>query len=201
MLPASIKQQKQDLRKHMKSLRQTLTESEKHHLSHVLSQNLFNWAKTHIEPTATIAVYLATPNELNIDPFIKKALQQKWRVYAPRYSNNTWELVLINQLPTQKHAPRDLSNCVSQSIRQAPQNSTNCTPQSIQLWLIPGLAFSSRGERLGYGKGIYDNWLAKSKGKKIGIGFSFQVLKTIPTEPWDQPLDAIFTPSQFIEAQ
>ncbi|MCR5278817.1 MAG: 5-formyltetrahydrofolate cyclo-ligase [Lachnospiraceae bacterium] len=49
------------------------------------------------------------------------------------------------------------------------------------LMVVPGIAFDREGNRLGYGKGYYDNFLRnKEKIMKVGICFSMQVLDSVP---------------------
>ena len=63
------------------------------------------------------------------------------------------------------------------------------------LVLVPGLAFSRRGHRLGRGGGFYDRFLT-GRGKnacKLGICFAFQLLDAIPTEEHDAVLDAVIS--------
>lgn len=60
--------------------------------------------------------------------------------------------------------------------------------------IIPLLAADERGSRLGYGGGYYDRYLKdKPSVKRVGIAFDNQILKTLPTEPWDEPLDVLIT--------
>lgn len=58
----------------------------------------------------------------------------------------------------------------------------------IDTLLVPGLAFSSSGFRLGYGRGFYDRFLSKHKIASIGIGFLQQLTETILYDPFDQPV-------------
>lgn len=65
---------------------------------------------------------------------------------------------------------------------------------AIDICLTPGLGFSSSGNRLGYGRGYYDNWFAINQvGHKIGIGYDCQVLEDIPVSETDVPLDMIIS--------
>ena len=63
--------------------------------------------------------------------------------------------------------------------------------------LIPLVGFDNHFNRLGYGGGYYDRYLSKRKTKnkllKIGVGFSFQKVKNIPINNYDQKLDCIIT--------
>ena len=69
--------------------------------------------------------------------------------------------------------------------------------------LIPLVGFDYHFNRLGYGGGYYDRYLLKRKTKnelfKIGVGFSFQKVKNMPIDEYDQKLDCIITEKTIIE--
>lgn len=69
-------------------------------------------------------------------------------------------------------------------------------PMMLDMVLVPLLAFDSTGNRLGYGKGYYDQFLSMVRPNcpKIGLAFEFQkVDSALPAEPHDIPLDYIIT--------
>ena len=69
-------------------------------------------------------------------------------------------------------------------------------------WLVPGLAFTASGVRLGRGAGHYDRLFAKfPQGKRIGIAWEMQLLPEIPQEPWDLPMDYIVTETRTIDCR
>ena len=63
--------------------------------------------------------------------------------------------------------------------------------------LVPLVAFNKYKYRLGYGGGYYDRYIQKIKKIKkiliIGMAFSFQEVKILPTNKYDKKLDFIFT--------
>lgn len=63
----------------------------------------------------------------------------------------------------------------------------------IDTAVIPGVAFSKNGDRLGFGKGYYDRFLAEFRGVKHGVCYDFQVLDTLPAAPHDVKMDTIIT--------
>ena len=63
----------------------------------------------------------------------------------------------------------------------------------MDLLVVPGIAFDKKGYRLGYGKGYYDKFLAKKKVTSIGLGYSFQLLESLPRGKYDKRLDVIAT--------
>lgn len=70
--------------------------------------------------------------------------------------------------------------------------------KKIDLVIIPGVAFDRQKNRMGRGKGYYDRYLSNKTIYKIGIGYDFQLLESIPTDEHDIALDAIITPNYTI---
>jgi 5-formyltetrahydrofolate cyclo-ligase len=68
-------------------------------------------------------------------------------------------------------------------------------PEAIDLFLVPGLAFTARGARLGRGGGYYDRLLPRRgpQSTAVGLCFALQVVEDMPREPHDQHVDAVIT--------
>ena len=71
------------------------------------------------------------------------------------------------------------------------------------LIFVPLVAYDNFLNRLGYGGGYYDRYLNKmrkvKKLIKIGLAFSFQEIKKIPVNKYDQKLDFIITEKEIIQ--
>lgn len=65
------------------------------------------------------------------------------------------------------------------------------------LLIVPLIAFDAGCWRLGYGGGFYDRTLeglrARRTTRAVGFAYAAQQVDTVPTEPTDQPLDAVVT--------
>ena len=64
------------------------------------------------------------------------------------------------------------------------------------LAIIPAVGFDISGNRLGFGAGYYDRFLvlpSMQQALLIGFAYSFQLIKSIPADPWDHPVHAICT--------
>lgn len=73
-------------------------------------------------------------------------------------------------------------------------------PTLIEAAIIPGLAFDQNGNRLGYGKGYYDRFLANNPHiKRIAVCFDFQLIDFLPTNKYDQMMDIIITEKRILE--
>jgi 5-formyltetrahydrofolate cyclo-ligase len=63
----------------------------------------------------------------------------------------------------------------------------------LDLIVVPGLAFTAEGSRLGRGAGFYDRFLSTIPATtvKIGVCFKFQRVSDLPQEPHDVKMDAV----------
>lgn len=67
--------------------------------------------------------------------------------------------------------------------------------ESADLVLVPMLAGTKQGDRLGYGGGYYDRALANFSGIAIGITFAEFIVPDLPVDPWDRKLSGVITES------
>ena len=74
-----------------------------------------------------------------------------------------------------------------------PKEFISVPTSEIDVALIPGIAFTASGDRLGFGKGYYDRFLKNFNGTKIGIGYDFQITDKIPSDEHDIGMDMIIT--------
>lgn len=69
-----------------------------------------------------------------------------------------------------------------------------CEASGNVLMIVPGTVFDPSCNRMGYGKGFYDRYLAKHPGiHTVGIAFSEQIVDELPVEETDWKLDAVIT--------
>ena len=78
--------------------------------------------------------------------------------------------------------------------------SSRLDPTDLAVVLVPLVAFSPTGVRLGMGGGYYDRSFAfrldaAAPPRLIGVGYDFQRVDGLQAEPWDVPLDAVVTES------
>jgi 5-formyltetrahydrofolate cyclo-ligase len=80
-----------------------------------------------------------------------------------------------------------------------PIDGAECAPERLELVLVPLVAFSANGSRLGMGAGFYDRTFGFSGSDPnagpwlVGAAYALQCVDTLPTEPWDVPLGAVVT--------
>jgi len=77
---------------------------------------------------------------------------------------------------------------------EPPADAPVVDHDAIAAVVIPGVAFSEDGHRLGRGGGYYDATLpGMPAAARIGVAFDIQVVPTLPREAHDAPLDALVT--------
>lgn len=145
---------------------------EKHHLYHAAQ---------------TILLYNSMPDEVNTHGLIASLHKQGRCVLLPRMKNEK-ELELVRYKGKLSMRTSERYNILE------PEGEPFTDYESIDLAIIPGLAFTLDGERLGRGKGYYDRLLAKMPTVyKMGLCFPFQIVGTIPTDATDVLMDEVFS--------
>lgn len=64
-------------------------------------------------------------------------------------------------------------------------------PSTIDLVIVPGVAFTLNGARLGHGRAYYDRFLAGLHTTTVGACFDEQIVDALPMESHDVWLDAV----------
>ena len=137
-----------------------------------------------ISAKGPIAVYLASKEEIDLADFITAALSVGCAVVAPRWNGTDYELVRLQDFATLVKGPHGILE---------PPAGPAVRPEDVRAWLVPGLAFTKDGGRLGYGGGWYDRLLCRAAKQtpKIGIAYGFQLVDELPTEPHDVRLTSV----------
>lgn len=74
-----------------------------------------------------------------------------------------------------------------------PQGGEPVPSYSIDAVVVPGVAFTRTGARMGRGKGYYDKYLSQEdfRGLKLGVCYAEQIVEDLPTEPHDVRMDCV----------
>lgn len=134
-----------------------------------------------------ILIYHSLPDELHTLSF----LSQWWRrkhFYLPRVNG-----VNLDLLPYRPDTLQPGAFHIDE-----PQGTHTVPVEQMEMIIVPGIAYDRRGNRIGRGRGFYDRLLRSTKALKVGIGYDFQLVDDIETEPHDVPVDIIITESNTI---
>ena len=108
---------------------------------------------------------------------------------------NNMEMVLLKDMSDYEMLPVTKWN-----IKQPPDDEIReeaIENNELDLMLIPGMAFTDDGKRLGRGKGYYDTYLSKAKNnlkeppKTIALAFTQQIVENVPTDELDFLIDKV----------
>ena len=74
-----------------------------------------------------------------------------------------------------------------------PQGVEPVEAEQIDLMVVPGVAFTAAGDRLGRGKGYYDRYLSREGFRAfcVGVCYEHQVVESLPVEPHDKAMDEV----------
>ncbi|RSD27444.1 5-formyltetrahydrofolate cyclo-ligase [Mesobacillus subterraneus] len=154
--------------------------------SYQVAQQLFqdeDWQKA-----STIAVTVSKAPEVDTLQIIRKGWEQGKRMVVPKCEPKSRgldfrELKRFSQLESVYYGLYEPIVSETHQIK----------PEDIDLVIVPGLAFSKNGFRLGFGGGYYDRFLANYQGNTVSLAFKEQLLPDIPIESHDIPVSKIIS--------
>lgn len=86
---------------------------------------------------------------------------------------------------------------MSLQVKSSDKNSIRSyvEPSAIECTITPGLAFDAKLNRVGFGKGFFDELFHIIKCPKIGLAYDFQIVQNVPVDNHDEKLTHIITPT------
>ncbi len=155
---------------------------------HVLALDVFR------DADAIFAYHAAKPNEVDTARIIAAAFAAHKPVCLPRVTGPgamDWRRVdtLAGLVPGRYGIPEP-----------PPDAPAAPTPTGATAVLVPGLAFTPQGGRLGMGGGYFDRFLANFPGVSIGLCHERQLIDTLPLEAHDAAVDWVVTETRARDA-
>lgn len=188
--------EKQLLRKAVRAQRQGLDAIARQDAAQALCSNLTR--ATWYRRSRRIAAYIAVRGEIDLAPFIQRAIEDGKRVFLPR-------LLPMRGRPM-GFAEYDLHHSLRVNRFGIPEPSRRAAlvhVRTLDVILAPLVAFDEQGNRLGMGGGFYDRALRRrdQRPRIIGVAYDFQRVHKLPTDTWDIPLHAVYTDSLVFDFQ
>jgi len=135
-----------------------------------------------------LLTYISIDNEVDSRTIIRSALEEHRRVAVPRMrTDNTMDWVEIGSL--------EGLVVTRYGIPEPERAMPALMPEADSLVLVPGIAFSPSGHRIGFGGGYFDRFLADFPGTSIGLAYDFQMIAPWATAPHDVPVRFVVTES------
>lgn len=165
-----------------KALRQQMIQQLKNvdsTLKKQIEQDLFNQLvyNKQFQRAKSIAIVLSQSFEWHTKPIIEYALKQGKQVYVPKVISKGQMQFIKYDFNTPTLFIKGIEEPISGEVATA-----------IDVVIVPGLAFTKTGFRLGFGGGYYDRFLAQFDGYSIALLHEFQLQTQLPIEPHDCPV-------------
>ncbi len=150
-------------------------------------ENLVRWLS--LQPATTVLVYLSMAGELAAEQVVPRSPQHR---FATTRTPAKGPLTIHDF-----DAPRERHRF---GYEQPSEESSVLDGREIGIVLAPGLAFDGQGNRLGWGKGYYDQLLASLKAEVVGVTLDRRMAKVVPHEAHDVRVDWLATESGVVLA-
>ena len=179
------------LRAQMRSLRDSMDPQIRSRNSRQIALKLL--AREDVRHAERVFIYVSFRSEVDTHSLIEKLVQEGKTVLIPVIRSN-------DQMQMARFT--GWANMQEDSFGVLVPDHPIIDQGHIDTAIVPGLGFSSSGARIGYGKGHYDRFFAyHTVETKIGIAFDCQIIKQIPTNALDYPMDKVITESRTLIAE
>lgn len=185
---------KKSLRQEMLAKRDSLNKGTVKRKSDLVLKRLYALAE--FKAAKCVMCYVSFRNEVDTEPLIRKCLAEGKRVVIPKIDHKKKEIIICEL----KDFDKELV-CNHLGIMEPKEEFVReIEREKVDFVIVPGIAFDSRGHRLGWGGGYYDKFIAalQHKVKLAALAFEYQIVESIPTEAHDQKVDLIVTESKIL---
>lgn len=178
--------EKEEIRKDVIRSLQAFSEKEKKEIEQQLYATLFAsklWAKA-----KTVGLTLSKGFEWNTTPIIEQAWEEGKKVVVPKsvHASRALHFYQIEQFDQVEEGYFGLDEPI-------PERTERLDKDEIELMIVPGVVFTERGYRIGFGGGYYDRFLADYPNATLSLIHSNQLVDRIPVEAHDIPVKFLIT--------
>ena len=171
---------KSELRKQVLHEMKAISQEQKQFIDQALTEQLLQ--HPFYQEAKVIATYLSFPHEFQTQELIEQALKDGKKVLIPKtYPKGRMDFVVYD--------PQQLVKTSFGLLE--PQGDLEVVDASqIDLIHVPGLSFTTKGYRIGYGGGYYDRYLKHFTGHTLSTVYPCQIRDFIP-EDHDIPVQEV----------
>ena len=145
----------------------------------------------------TVMSYMSYQNEFPTHELNKKIIDAGYRLVLPFTDSD------FNIIPCIIDSYDDLVISKLGIPEPVPAQCSVAALDDIDVILMPGVAFDTAGNRIGFGKGCYDRFIATGEEHGTGahspllaaLAYDMQVISSVPSEETDRPCDVMITES------
>lgn len=186
-----IKDQKRTLRKSLLERRMAIPDKDYGMYNDAIRERLLGL--TEIGDAGVVHIYLSMHDRKEPDTFgiVKQLLGMGKRVAVPVMEKGSVGLKHVEVTSATEIRPNDWGV-------PEPVNGSEVGPDLCDVVIVPLAGADENRNRIGYGKGYYDNFLSGIRKPAIGLLFECCLVPQVPTEPHDIPLDKLITELRII---
>ncbi len=140
----------------------------------------------------TILTFIPTRIEVDTTSLIEKAFADGKTVAAPRVDKNS-DLMDFYRITS-----FDDLESASFNLLEPKTDCEKITDFSNSICITPGLAYTRKGFRMGFGRGYYDRFLSGYEGISCGVIFEQFILDSLPVDDRDIPTSFVVTEYEII---
>ena len=172
---------KKELRRQIREQKRAMTVEQIEEASRRLGELFINTPQ--YKNAKTIYGYLPYNQEVRTVPMLEQAIRDGKRVAVPKCYGDEMKFIYMDDL---SKVELGYAN-IPEPIEDGP-----VAEDKTALVLMPGLAFTEKGDRMGYGGGFYDKFLAAEPDHPtVALCYAFQMVETLPTAEYDIPVDCV----------
>lgn len=185
-MTSGLTEEKRIFRKTALEKRRALSNTERTNHSSMIQKLLFDFSV--FREAKRVFAFASMPDEVQTDEILAGMLEAGKEVAIP---------LITGPRKMEAAAFSDIADLVPEKygiLTVKPEKRRILAPSELDFVLVPGVAFSKNGIRLGMGGGYYDDFLKRaSSAYRLAVVYGCQVFDTVPQEPWDEQVDAILT--------
>ena len=171
---------KAELRKQVLQEMKAISQEQKQFIDQTLTERLLQ--HPFYQEAKVIATYLSFPHEFQTQELIEQALKDGKKVLIPKtYPKGRMDFVVYD--------PQQLVK-TSFGLLEPQGNLEVVDASQIDLIHVPGLSFTTKGHRIGYGGGYYDRYLEQFSGHTLSTIYPCQIRDFSP-ENHDIPVQEV----------
>lgn len=179
---------KLELRREFISLRDGFDEEYKSFSDKKITELLIT--STEYTESKEIFIYVSVRSEVDTSAIISQAFGDGKKVAVPYCRNGLMNFYYISSVDELKHIQFGVPTVdIDTAVLAVPSSDTLC--------VVPALSFDKDGNRLGYGGGYYDRYLAANAVKSVGLCREKSLTDCLPAEEFDVKIDNIITERAF----
>jgi len=186
---------KEILRKKWMKKRKKVAKKEGDIKSKIISKKILSLKE--IKESKNIMIYVSYRSEVSTNKLIISLLNNNKRIFAPYCIKDEKRMEVVEI----ENPDQDLEKGaygIKEPAKRIRNNKVD--PKNLDIVVVPAVAFSKSGYRVGYGGGYYDRFLERLANKTISIGINYEemLFDKVPKEDHDLAVDMVVTDKRLL---